>query len=85
MGGREGRQARACYARSSLISGQRATFTAGTPGTTLEIGDGWANGDSRRWNGEMRKFVLYSEPKDAGAVASLYSDFQALSGGGGGH
>ena len=38
------------------------------PGTTLEIGDGWANGDSRRWNGEMRKFVLYSEPKDAGAA-----------------
>ena len=71
------------HGRWSLADPTRVTVSP--PGTTLEIGDGWANGDSRRWNGEMRKFVLYSEPKDAGAVASLYSDFQALSGGGGGH
>ena len=55
------------------------------PGTTLEIGDGWARGDSRRWNGEYKLFAMYSEPKSADDVAAMYAAFQTNQGGGGGH
>lgn len=51
------------------------------PGTMLEIGDGWASGDSRRWAGEMQKFVLYSEPKTADEVAMLYAASSAAAAG----
>jgi hypothetical protein len=44
-------------------------------GTVLEIGDGWARGDSRRWQGEMRRFAMYTLPKGPTDVAKLYSTF----------
>jgi hypothetical protein len=55
-------------------------------GTVLEIGDGWASNDSRRWNGEYKRFALYTEPKSADDVATMYAAFEASGGpGGGGH
>ena len=50
-------------------------------GTELEIGDGWARNDNRRWNGQYRRFALYSEPKSPQDVASLYAAFAATTGG----
>ena len=53
-------------------------------GTVLEIGDGWASNDSRRWNGEYKRFALYTEPKSADEVAAMYAAAFQTSGGGGG-
>ena len=50
-------------------------------GTELEIGDGWARNDNRRWNGQYRRFALYSEPKSPQDVASMYAAFAATTGG----
>ena len=50
----------------------------------LEIGDGWASNDSRRWNGEYKRFALYTEPKSADEVAAMYAAAFQTSGGGGG-
>ena len=59
------------------------------PGTTLEVGDGWATNDSRRWNGEYKRFALYTEPKSADDVAEMFAAFNSGGGtggaGGGGH
>lgn len=54
-------------------------------GTVLEIGDGWASNDSRRWNGEYKRFALYTEPRSADDVVNMYAAFQASNGGSDGH
>ena len=77
------------YNQGELVASGSYTLPAVQcpPGTTLEIGDGWAINDSRRWNGEYKKFALYTEPKSAEDVAALFAAFQAAGGptGDGGH
>lgn len=43
------------------------------PGTKMELGDGYAANDGRRWNGEMKSFAMYTLPKSATEVAAMFT------------